>query len=139
MIAAVSTMFPLIAGAAPPDPAPTREQQVRAFVAAFNERDLDRMLALADEKIQWLSVDGAKLAVETEGKAALKESMTAYFKSCPSCRSSIEWLRDTGQRIAVLERASWTGKSGSVSQTSLAVYEFGAGGIVRVYYFPAEK
>ena len=114
------------------------EKQVRAFVEAFNARDIDGMLALADENVQWLSVDGAKISVETEGKAALRESMTRYFRSCPTCKSSLEWIQRAGSRVTAMERANWTGKSGAKSQSGLSVYEFGGDKILRVYYFPAE-
>lgn len=114
------------------------EKQVRAFVEAFNARDIDGMLALADENIQWLSVDGVKISVETEGKAALRESMVRYFRSCPTCKSSPAWLQRTGIRVAAMERASWSGNSGAKSQSGLSVYEFRRDKILRVYYFPAE-
>lgn len=38
---------------------------VEAFAAAFNARDVDAMLALAHDDIEWLSVDGAQVSVET--------------------------------------------------------------------------
>lgn len=116
-----------------------RERCVRELVAAFNARDLDRMLASMDEKIQWFGVDGAKLGIETDGKAALRKFMVGYFGSCTSCRSKLLWVRSAGSRVTALERASWNGKSGPVSQESLSVYEFGDAGITRVYYFPAER
>ena len=118
---------------------PDRESQVRDFVTAFNERDLESMLSKASENIQWLNVDGAKIKVETDGKAALRKSLEAYFRQCPSCRSSLEWVQSAGNRVTALERASWTGKSGPMSQKSLSVYEFNQEGIVRVFYFPAER
>lgn len=128
---------------AAPEPRPVnssieQEKRVREFVGAFNARNVDAMLELADENVQWLSVDGAKVSVETEGKAALRESMGRYFRSCPSCKSSLEWIQSAGSRVTALERASWSGKSGAKSQRSLSVYEFLGGKILRVYYFPAE-
>jgi hypothetical protein len=118
---------------------PDHESQVRDFVTAFNERNLDAMVSMADENIQWLSVDGAKITVETEGKAALRKSMEGYFRKCASCRSSLEWIQSAGNRVTALERASWTGKSGPMAQKSLSVYEFNEAGILRVFYFPAER
>lgn len=112
---------------------------VEEFVAAFNAREIERMLALADERIEWLSVDGAGVAVETAGREALRQSMTSYFASCPSCRSALEWTRTAGLRVAALERASWTTAAGvAKAQKSLSVYELRDGRIARVYYFPAE-
>lgn len=114
------------------------EKQVQAFIEAFNARDIDLMLALADENIQWLSVAGTKILVETEGKAPLRESMVRYFRSCPTCKSSLEWIKTAGNRVTAMERASWSGKSGAKSQSGLSVYEFRGDKILRVYYFPAE-
>ena len=122
-------------------PAPdAAERQVRAFVDAFNQRHIDGMLALAADGIQWLSVDGPKVSMETEGKDALRASMTKYFQQCPSCKSDLVWLKTAGSRVTALERANWTNRAGvAVSQTSLSVYELKDGRIVRVYYFPAER
>ena len=116
----------------------TQEKRVREFVAAFNARNIDAMLDAVDENVQWLSVDGAKIAVEAEGKKALRQSMESYFRGCPSCKSNLEWIQTAGIRVTALERASWSGKSGPKSQKSLSVYEFRDGKIVRVYYFPAD-
>jgi len=113
---------------------------VRSFVAAFNAQDIDRMLALAAVDIEWISVDGAKIAIETAGKDALRKSMTAYFKSCPSCRSEVEIRAVTASRVAAIETASWTSAAnGPRSQRGLSVYEFQDARIRRVYYYPAEK
>ena len=114
------------------------EKQVRDFVAAFNSRDLAKMLEFTDDNIQWLSVNGAKISIETEGKAALKASMEKYFDGCPSCKSSLESVQTVGSRVTAKETASWTGKNGPREQSSLSVYEFQNNKIIRVYYFPVE-
>lgn len=115
-----------------------QEKRVRDFVEAFNARNIDLMLELVDENLQWLSVDGAKVSIETQGKAALRQSMMRYFSSCPSCKSSLEWVQSAGTRITTMERASWSSQSEVKSQRSLSVYEFSGDKILRVYYFPAE-
>jgi hypothetical protein len=114
------------------------EKQVRDFVAAFNARDLSKMLELTDDDIKWLSINGAKISIETEGKTALKTAMEKYFSECPTCKSSLEWVQIAGSRITAMEIARWTSKSGPKEQSSLSVYEFQGGKIARVYYFPAE-
>ena len=121
-----------------PLPEDEHEKRVQEFVDAFNTREIDRMLSLVDENIQWLHIDGEKITVNTNGKVALRDSMTRYFKSCVSCKSSLEGLRTAGNRVTAMERASWTSKQGPKSQSSLSVYEFKDGKIFRVYYFPAE-
>lgn len=115
-----------------------QETLVRELVAAFNARDIEAMLAAMDENIQWLSVNEAKITIETEGKKALRESMEKYFRRCPSCKSSLDWVKKSGSRVMAMERATWSGKSGMKSQTSLSIYEFRNGKILRVYYFPVD-
>jgi uncharacterized protein (TIGR02246 family) len=112
---------------------------VRDFVAAFNARELERMLGLATDDVEWVNVDGAKVSVEAAGKDALRQSMAAYFKSCQTCRSSIEIKAVTSNRVAAIESATWTVAGAERSQRSLSVYEFQDGRIRRVYYFPAER
>ena len=115
-----------------------REKSVREFVEAFNARKIDVMLELTAENIQWMHIDGATVSIEAEGKAALRKSMERYFKSCSSCKSSLEFVQIAGSRVTAMERASWSGKGGPKSQSSLSVYEFRGDKILRVYYFPAE-
>lgn len=117
----------------------SNDQKVRDFISAFNSREIDTMMSMVSDDIQWLSVAGDKIAVETQGKAALRDSLTSYFTSTPSAKSALEWVQGSEFRVAALERASWTGKSGPKSQSSLAIYEFSDGLIVRVYYYPVEK
>jgi hypothetical protein len=117
----------------------SNEQMVRDYVAAFNGRDVDAMVSMVTENIQWLTVAGDKLTIETDGKPKLRQNMAAYFKSNPSAKSELVWVQVTKLRVAALEKASWQGKSGPKSQSSLSVYEFRDGLIARVYYYPAEK
>lgn len=124
---------------APPSRSVDHARVVEAFLEAYNTRDLDAMLALAHDEIEWLMIDGTKVATETSGKDALRRSMTGYFASCPSCRSTMVAGPATAARIAVIETASWQAASGPRSQASLAVYEFADGLIRRVTYFPSEK
>ncbi len=111
----------------------------RAFVAAFNARDIDTMLSMATDEVEWISVSGVKLVIETSGKDALRKSMTAYFKSCPTCQSQIDVSAVTTSRLAAVETASWKVKDSPRSQRSLSVYEFENSRIRRVYYYPVEK
>jgi hypothetical protein len=115
-----------------------REKQVREFIEAFNTRKIEKMLELVDESIQWLSIDGVKISVETEGKKALRESLEKYFRDCPTCKSSLEWVQIAGSRVTAKEKASWMSKNGPREQSGLSVYEFRNGKILRVYYFPAD-
>ena len=115
-----------------------RVQQVEQFVAAFNDHNAERMAQYVTEDVQWLSVNGDKITIETSGKENLVAAMSGYFKSCPSCQSQLEDFTVLGSRVSVVEEASWRRNGELRSQKSLAVYEFFDNLIHRVYYFPAE-
>lgn len=112
---------------------------VERFVAAFNAHDSSAMAALATNDIEWLSIAGERVNAEAKGKGDLVNSMNAYFKSCPTCRSELSGVTSTASRVSAIETASWQGKNGLRSQTAISVYEFSGNLISRVYYFPAEK
>jgi hypothetical protein len=116
-----------------------QEALVLRFVDAFNAHDVEAMAAIADDGIQWVTIDGARVSVETDGKTALRTILQRYFAQCPTCRSTLEWTRVSGSRVAARERASWTTAAGPRTQTSLSVYELKDGKILRVLYFPVEK
>lgn len=80
-----------------------QEKLVREFIAAFNAHQVDKMLALVDEHVQWLSVNGSQITMETEGRQALGASMEKYFRGCPSCQSSLAWLQVAGSRVTAQE------------------------------------
>lgn len=111
---------------------------VERYLAAYNDHDVAAMLALAHPDIRWLSIDGDRLRVETEGADALGEALRDYFETVPSARSTIESMMVAGNRVSVRERAHWESKSGPQSQAALSVYEIADGQVRRVWYFPAE-
>lgn len=117
----------------------SREQLVRKFIEAFNAKDVDGMAAMVTTDVQWLSIAGKAISTDAESREALVKSMTAYFKSCPSCRSQIGRVVATGERLSAVEVARWESKSGAKEQQSISVYEFAGPLIKRVYYFPAER
>lgn len=112
---------------------------VEKFIEAFNRHDVDAMAALTDPGVQWLSVNGDKISVETSGQDALRGSMKSYFASIPTAKSKIERSMVAGHFVTVWERATWQAKSGEKSQSSLAVYELKEGKILRVWYYPVMK
>ena len=120
------------------DQQPEREKLVRQLVAAFNDRNISGMLDVLDEDAQWLSIAGEKITLESSGKKSLRDRMVSYFRTCKSCKSSLDWIQTTGNRVLAMERATWLSKTGLKSHASLSVYEFRNNKILRVYYFPTE-
>ena len=110
---------------------------VGAFIEAFNRHDVDAMIDLSNTHVRWMSVDGDNVVTETNGSAALRSAMSAYFRDVPSARSELESIEASGRFVHTVERASWDGGGGQFSQCSMSVYEVGSGLIENVWYFPA--
>ena len=121
------------------EPTSPHVNTVERFIAAFNAHDISAMADLVANDIEWLSIIGEQVTVETRGKGDLIENMNAYFKSCPTCRSELSGVVSTTSKVSAVEIASWQGKSGPRSQSAISVYELSGGLIIRVYYFSAEK
>ena len=118
---------------------PAAEQTVRQFVAAYNNKDLDGMMALADDDIVWLSVDGDNTAIMTNGADAMREEMKGYFGPDANPKSAIEILKSHGNFVTTLERAYWMQGGEEKSKASFAVYEVIEGKVRRVWYYPASE
>ena len=111
---------------------------VEDYVAAFNAQDSAAMARMVTDDVQWLSVNGDSVAVETAGREALVKAMDSYFASCASCRSKLVDVQVLGSRVSVIEEASWLAGDERRAQSSIAVYEFEGSLITRVYYFVSE-
>ena len=131
-LALALTGAPLSAQACSP-----QETVVRQFVDAFNRKDLDGMMALADTGISWLSVIGDSTRLEVHGQAGLRVSMESYFRSLPTSRSTLETVRSMDRWVSAWERATWDAPEGPRTQFALSVYEVEDGRVRRVYYYPA--
>lgn len=143
-LAACWGIEPCSAGETPPAPAPALApdagaQLVQSFVDAFNQRKLDSMMALATDSVEWLNLSGATVSTEAAGKEALTQSLKSYFASCPSCRSEITILGQSGPFLVAIERAIWESGGVTKSQESMSVYQLEKSLIQRVWYFPAVR
>ena len=95
------------------------------------------MMALANDDIVWLSVDGDKTDVMTNGAEAMREEMKGYFGPDANPKSAVEILKSHGPFVTTLERAYWMRDGEENSQASFAVYEVIEGKVRRVWYYPA--
>jgi len=117
---------------------PAKANIVHAYTKAFNDRDVDSMLALATDDVEWISLQGRDLLMGADGAENLRATMLDYFKNCGSCRATLRWTKTTDERVVALEEASWDADGERKAQNALSVYEFEVDKIRRVYYFPAE-
>jgi hypothetical protein len=116
----------------------TLQARVSAFIDAFNARQVDVMLDAVDERIELVWLDSGAATVDTQGRDALRQFLTRYFAANADVHSQLTWISASHERVAAMETVSWTSADGRRSQSSLCVYEFNAGKIRRVWYFPAE-
>lgn len=112
---------------------------VERYMSAYNSQDIPEILKLVDPNVQWLSVAGDTITVQTRGAEAFEESLFGYFESLPSSRSTIESMMEAGRFVTVWERAHWERDGESMSQSSLAVYEINESVITRIWYYPTMK
>ena len=134
LVAAVAAA--LIATPVPAADAPNAKL-VNTFVDVFSQHDLKGMLALTHAEIDWLTIDGSNVLVETHGQEALAASMGRYFESCPTCKSTVEVSSVNGNFVSAIETAHWLSKGKERAQASLSVYEILDGKVRRVWYYPA--
>ncbi|MBT8142528.1 MAG: nuclear transport factor 2 family protein [Gammaproteobacteria bacterium] len=111
---------------------------VKNFIDAFNQRDLEKMLSLVSHDMQWFFINGDKLIHETANRSELSLAMEKYFSDCETCQSRLVKLISSNARVSAIEEASWDSDKERKSQRSLSVYEFEGELIKRVYYFPEE-
>jgi uncharacterized protein YciI len=111
------------------------EKTAREFISAFNRRDLDGMMSMTVENVIWFTVRGSSFRTETAGRKQLRDFLEGYFKSCPTCRSTVTRVTAAGSRVTMTETATWKTEKGVESNESFAVYEFENGKIARVYYY----
>ena len=127
---------------APPAPAPappSEELQTASdYVDAYNARDLDAMLALMHDDVQWLSISEDQVEAFANGKDGLGTQMRDYMATPMATQSEIDGDVTDGRFVAVREIARWTDDNGEQrSQSALAVYEIEEGLVRRVWYYPA--
>jgi len=119
-------------------PAPLAVAQ--AYVEAYNARDLDAMMALMHDEVEWLAIEGSGAQAFAKGKPDLAEQMRGYVNSPVATTSVIDGSVIDGRFVAVREIARWTGSDGEPrEQSALAVYEIEAGLVRRVWYYPATR
>lgn len=116
-------------GNLPPD-------ELSAYFHAFNEHDVEAMLALSAPDIRMYSVGAEGATVDIDGKDQLREWLANYFSEYPNVRSDISHAHVQNDNISFIETATWGDPDDPSRQSSLAVYKI-SGGLVRSawYYY----
>ena len=113
------------------------EQQVMAFVTAFNDKNVDAMLNLATDNVSWMSIAGESLAAEASGSGDLKAAMQDYFSSHPDSYSKIRQIQSSGPWVTTLEHAGRDIDGQFKGQCAYAMYQLKDDLIKSVWYFSA--
>lgn len=138
-VLAVALLLPALPATAQ-EVEPSELQVAVAYVEAYNARDLEAMLALMHDDVEWLSVQGSGVEAFASGKADLAAQMESYLASPSATFSTVEGSVGDGAFVAVREVAHWTDAEGNArSQSALAVYEIEDGLVRRVWYYPATR
>jgi hypothetical protein len=122
------------------DAPPTPLAVAQSYVEAYNARDLDAMMALMHDEVEWLAIERSEAQAFAKGKGDLTRQMESYFSSPMATTSTIDGSVIDGRFVAVREIARWTGSDGKPrEQSALAVYEIENGLVRRVWYYPATR
>lgn len=123
---------------APSQPDTTPISVVRGYVAAFNAKDLDAMMAAVASEFVWMSVSGDSLTDVGRGVDAFRLLIAGYFRAVPSARSELSRIDATGPWVTTHEHTRWDAAPAEVGgQASLVVYEVRDGLIRRAWFYPS--
>lgn len=112
---------------------------VKAYVAAFNAKNLDAMMAKVSPGMVWLNVEGDSATPGGRGRDAFQRLLAGYFREVPTARSELLAVRATGPWVTTHERTRWSAPpAGTGGQSSVVVYEVRAGLVQRAWFYPAE-
>lgn len=113
------------------------EQKVLDFVTAFNQQNIDGMLALASDDVTWMSVSGESISKEASGAQNLKAGMQDYFASHATSFSKIKQIQSSGPWVTTLEHAGRLVDGRFEGQCAYAMYHLVDDLIQSVWYFSA--
>lgn len=105
------------------------------FISAYNAGDLDRMMVLLDQDIRWLSIDGASMSVEAEGRVALRTAMADYFAAGSRAPSRMRFMRRDGEFVIGVEEIMRAQSGIGKNRCSVVVYRFEKTLIAAVWYY----
>ncbi len=136
VIACLSAALVSIA-CAPRQVGPTNIERTMQFVAAYNEQDVQAMIAMVTEDVRWMSVAGASINIEASGRSVLEAGMENYFLQKNPSPSRMRSLVSSGNYVLGVEEVTRRAGDDRPGQCSAVIYEFQDTLIRDVWYFPA--
>ena len=112
---------------------------VESYVAAYNEHDVEAMMAYCTDDVRWMTVSEAQVSVDADGKAQLRSAMVEHFKSSPATASELLTVEGHGPMVVAVERAMADRTQPEAAFCSASVYRLQDGLIRGVWYFDAYR
>lgn len=116
------------------------ETTVRAFMEAFNARDLEGMIdRVTEDVVEWhLGADQPRM--DRKGRTALRSDLEATLKRSPSLRKELHMLTTNGAFVSARERSTWKAETGEEQrQNAMVMFEVVDGRIRRIWTFPPQN
>jgi ketosteroid isomerase-like protein len=107
---------------------------VRAMVDAWNRRDIEAILALADSEIEYINAPGAVEPGTRRGRNEVAAVARTQWESLPGGRIEIDQLHDRGNEIIGVGRVSrlMPGSDARVGNPVLISWEVHDGRLTRI-------
>jgi ketosteroid isomerase-like protein len=114
-----------------------RSERVRAFVAAFNDRDFEALIEEVHDEAVLEEWPGAPGAETFRGPDGLRRAFEKWFESWEWMRADLEGIEESGDAFLVTldQRAKGSASGVEVSIRSWNVYEFRGDKVIRVRMF----
>ena len=112
---------------------------VASYVAAYNDHDVEAMMAHCTDDVRWMTVSEAQVSVDADGKAQLRSAMVEHFKSSPATASELLSAEGHGPMVVAVERALADRNQPEAAFCSASVYRLQDGLIRGVWYFDAYR
>ena len=82
----------------------TNVEIVRAIFEAWNDGDLDSVMHLISEDVQWLEIGGRPERQETSGRETLRAGLESLFETWQYYRLEPEEIREAGDQVLAVVR-----------------------------------
>lgn len=112
---------------------------VHARTQAFNDKDVDALVAGLDENYQYYQVRGDGPHLLAQGRDAVGENLGRLFAATGYAESTVEDVQAHGNMAVALEIDTFELPDGRRTTRSIGVYEFNGNLLRRAWNFPVEE
>jgi ketosteroid isomerase-like protein len=114
----------------------------REWIAAFNDRDFDALLAVADERVEWVVAREHPAAATHRGPTKVRGYLEDWLATMPDLRYEVEEIVESENLVLAIGRVGGAGAGSGVSAdvpiATLTRFEEGRAVRVEEFLDPAE-